>query len=514
LAQRRFRYLTVEHLWPLIAIAGVFVVVATYPIRPHDFWWHLRVGQEIAASGSIPEIDTFSYTMTGAPYESYASYWLVEVVYHFLYGLGALPLVIAAHAVVVTAAYVIVLWLSTRSSGSVRLGSVGALYAAALGFDNWNVRPQAVAYLFFAVCLFAILSYRERPRRWLLVLPPLAIALWVNCHGSFVLGLALLGIWLADSIWAALRQVTRTRVSGGPAVRTDMASVGISAILLLVSVVASLLNPRGPQVFSYVATISRNVVIRSLVVEWQPPTLDTLGGAVFIVALLLVTVLFLVSPRRPDPFTLLAYTGFAFLGLHSLRSIIWFGLVLAPSVSAQLASTWTGWRLLRTRAANPSRPPGALSCVLNHLIAVIVLAGAIGSLPWLKHTLPLPPRKAGLVSLETPVEAVNILLDQRPPRQIFNELGFGSYLIWAAREYPVYIDTRIELYPVSQWTEYVSVSAAEPGWEERLAARGVNTLLLNPETQPALVQAAGRSPDWRIIWGDANAVLLTRTEQP
>ena len=71
------------------------------------------------------------------------------------------------------------------------------------------------------------------------------------------------------------------------------------------------------------------------------------------------------------------------------------------------------------------------------------------SLPWFKHLLPLPLKKAGLISYETPVAATQVLLREHPPGPIFNEQGFGSYLIWAAQpDYPVFVDTRLELYPL------------------------------------------------------------------
>ena len=44
------------------------------------------------------------------------------------------------------------------------------------------------------------------------------------------------------------------------------------------------------------------------------------------------------------------------------------------------------------------------------------------ALPWFKHLLPLPPIKAGLISAETPIAATQVLLRERPPGPIFNEL--------------------------------------------------------------------------------------------
>ncbi|MBN1261812.1 MAG: hypothetical protein JXB35_14135, partial [Anaerolineae bacterium] len=68
---KALRHLSIEHLWPLAVLVGIFVFVNTHPIRPHDFWWHAAVGREIVTTGQIPQIDTYSFTAPGAPYLSY-----------------------------------------------------------------------------------------------------------------------------------------------------------------------------------------------------------------------------------------------------------------------------------------------------------------------------------------------------------------------------------------------------------------------------------------------------------
>jgi len=514
LKQYRVPKLKIEYLWPLIAIAGIFIIVATHPIRPHDFWWHLRAGEEIFLTRSIPTIDTYSYTMAGGPYDNYAAYWLVEIAYYLVYQLGQLPVIIILHALVVTAAYALLLFLARRASGSWRIGTLAVLFAAALGIDNWNVRPQAAGYLFFALCLWAILSYREHAWPWLLAIPPLAILLWVNSHGSFVLGFILLVIWIADALWAAVWPVLHTRGREEPFVRLGLRQVRTPLGILAISLVTSLLNPRGAGIFGYVGAISANPAIRSLVTEWDPPTLNSFTGILFVGMFLLMAIVFAVSPRRPSAFAFLSYTVFGLIAFSASRSVVWFGLVLVPPLAEHLTALSASFASHRELGSITVRSPGAAATSLNYMIAFFVLVGVIASLPWFKHLLPLSGRKAGLVSLETPVAAVNVLLDRRLPRELFNEMGFGSYLIWAAPDYPVYIDTRVELYPTSQWMEYQRLSAAESGWEGRLEARGVRTLLLNPEAQPALVQAARASRLWQVVWEDASAVLLMRREVP
>ena len=58
--QPLWQRLSIEHLWALAVLACIWAFVATHPIRPHDFWWHLEIGHEIVQTGQVPTHDTFS----------------------------------------------------------------------------------------------------------------------------------------------------------------------------------------------------------------------------------------------------------------------------------------------------------------------------------------------------------------------------------------------------------------------------------------------------------------------
>jgi hypothetical protein len=111
------------------------------------------------------------------------------------------------------------------------------------------------------------------------------------------------------------------------------------------------------------------------------------------------------------------------------------------------------------------------------------------------------------------VEATRFLLEEQPPGPLFHTMSFGSYLAWEAQpEYPVFVDSRIELYPLEVWGDYIQISAAAPGWEERLGAYGVRTLMVSPQEQAGLVEAAETSPNWEEIYADDAAVVFMHTE--
>jgi len=499
-ARRRLPGLSIEHLWPLAVLAGVFVLVSTNPIRPHDFWWHLEAGQEIVASGRIPSVDAFSSTMAGTPYNNYASFWLMEVAYHFLYAAGGPALVLFFHSLLVTAAYALLLRLCWRASRSWRIAAASTLFAAALGFDNWNVRPQALAFTAGVVLLSAIYGYRARPRRWLLALPPVALLIWANGHGSFVIGLLMLGVWLVDEMLAVVQK--RFVQQGG----WHLTRVWPPALTLLASAVACLVNPRGIDTLSYVTHLSGNPVIRGLVPEWAPPSFAERSGALFLVTLLLCAVVLAISPRRPSRFQLLTYVAFGALALSTSRGVIWFGIVMAPVLAEHLEALFS-----RRASTRPGRPNSRVRQAQNTLLIAVLLGGVVLALPWFKHLLPLPARKAGLISRETPIAATQVLLREHPPGSIFNELSFGSYLIWAAQpDYPVFVDTRLELYPLAVWRDYLEISAGGEGWEAKLDRYGVKTLMLSPTAQPGLLAAVRDSPGWHLLYEDAAAALFVR----
>ncbi|MEA3338247.1 MAG: hypothetical protein U9R25_20350 [Chloroflexota bacterium] len=504
--------LRIEHVWALSVLFVIFFFASTHPLRPHDFWWHLRAGQVIAATGAIPTVDQFSYTMAGTPYDNFAAFWLVELAFFGLYSLGGPASVIFSNAVVITAACAVLLVLCWQVSGNWRAAAAGTFFAALLGYNDWNVRPQDAAFLLGAIFLWAIYAYRRQPRSWLLAVFPMTMLLWANSHGSFTVGFLMLGIWLANAVGQALyRRVASGEWISARQVVPPAAALGLSAM-------AALVNPRGAGLISYVGSLAANPAVQKLATEWAAPSFGTVSGTIFFLGLLLVVVLLVVSPLRPGLFEVLTLLLFAGLALRTSRGISWFGLALAPIVSRHLVAAANRVGSMpdrRVPEGSVREGDGRQYPVLNYLIAAGLVVGMVFSTPWLKDRLPLPAFRRNLISDETPVVATDFMKQQQLPGKLFHEMGFGSYLIWAAYpDYQVFVDPRIELYPLSLWQEYQSLSAAEGDWQQRLVDMGVNTLMLGPKNQRGLVEAARQSPNWRQVYTDPAAVIFIRTGGP
>ena len=62
------------------------------------------------------------------------------------------------------------------------------------------MRPQLLALPLFALFLAATTIWQQR--RWVFVALPLGMVVWTNLHGSFPLGLALVGSALLGRLWS------------------------------------------------------------------------------------------------------------------------------------------------------------------------------------------------------------------------------------------------------------------------------------------------------------------------
>lgn len=495
---RRIKFhFSIEHLWGLVVITGIFIFVNTHPIRPYDFWWHITVGKEIVTNGSIPTVDVYSYTEAGQPYLSYQMFWLMEVILYSVYKLGGPELVVFLQSLMITCAYLVIFWICRLTSKSWRIAAMGVLFAAALGINDWNVRPQGITFLLASLYLLAIYEYRNKPHWGWLVIFPAGMLVWVNSHGTFVIGLALIGIWWGQEIWTAIRQrIVHEQI-------IEAKRIIVPGIMFTITLLMCLLNPRGTGIINYVETLTSNGVVQNMVTEWAAPTFGTWMGILFFCGMIGSALLMIVSPKRPDFFQIATFLVFGILGLKTSRGSVWFGIVMAPIVAEHVAATVLRYQKAERKTANHEG-----SRILNYSFALMICVMGVISIPWLKGNLPLPSAKAGLISTETPVQATEFLLKDNPPGRMFNSMSFGSYIIWSAYpQYQVFVDSRIELFPENVWLDYFRISNAEGDWEAQLREYGVNTLMLSPVEQPALVKAISQSSDWKLVYQDPVALI-------
>ncbi len=442
---------------PVIAFCAVFALVLFLPpiLNDADTLWQIRTGEWILDHHAIPHTDPFSFTTGGRAW--YAHEWLAETLMALCWRTMGMVgvMVLAAAATGLTAA--IVLYDTRRF-----LPGIYALLALVIAFSNaapsMLARPHLLAWPCLAIWCGGIAAARARqaaPSFWLLPV----MLIWVNLHGSFIVGLLLSGAFMVEALCDRGADLRRVLTGWGA--------------FVLGSCVVVLLNP------DFVAGALfpiRMIGMKSLawIGEWEPVDF----GRIQLLELMILGGLALgfSGQVRLPPIRMLILLGLVHGALSHARNGQLLGLV-----GVLILAEPFGAALGRGKAATPARPWSQLAAVAV-LLGLAALAGRI--------MLPLEPTRTG--------EAFAAVIEQIPAalrvRRVLNDYGLGGPLIFHG-ERP-FIDSRADLYGDAFLAEYRAISSGDRGALDRaLSAYGIAWTIF-PAAMP-VVAALDQTPGWR-----------------
>lgn len=188
-AQRRYRRLRIFAFVALVPTVVAVLLATLGPITSGDLWWHLRTGEWILTSGSLPSTDPFSHTAGDTHWvlQEYGS----QVLFALAYRVGGFWALKALGAALALATLVVVF---SRAKAELRTPWAVLFTAAfALLFAlKWELRPHLISVLFFfwlERCLFprgrslTAKRFTTPPPRRLLELALLSMV-WVQLHAE------------------------------------------------------------------------------------------------------------------------------------------------------------------------------------------------------------------------------------------------------------------------------------------------------------------------------------------
>ena len=493
-------------VWRLLPIVAAFAYAASIPIMHSDLFYTLANGRLMVERGEFPlQGDPFTYAPAVAG--AYDQPWLAQLAFFASERLGGLAGVSLLHALAIASALSVLVWLLgsavvrvspagllRRQGGAGPMATAGlALVGLVLAGTNFNIRPQSLAFLPFALCLALVRTTGPR-QRWAIPAMLVVSAVWANVHGSFTLAVVIAGAHAAGTLLELARR--RDSLVLGAVFRHRVALTGAA-------LVGTALNPAGPAVWAYALSVGDNPIVRQNIQEWWPTTaLATLTAQLFFASLPLIFMALLVRRKQVRADDVLLLVGLAALALTTQRAVMWFGLA-APIV---LAGT-----------LGPARPRAVREMGwVNGLLLVALSAIMLLSLPTFRAVNPLLAEQlrngpgGGFLSADHPVGAVEYLATA-PSGRVFSRMEWGGYLAWSLWPHDsVFLDARIERHPPQAWRDYFSILAAEPGWQGLLNEYGADYLLVEQSAFPELVRQADASPQWRRVYSDDLSVLYAR----
>jgi hypothetical protein len=469
--------LSLSDVWLVTAVLLPVVAALEASLSSVDLAYHIRAGNDMLNTHSLIRTDTYTFTASGRSWVD--PQWLSQLLFALVHRAGGWAGLHVLRAALVGAIFLFVV-LACRARGvSRRSAAALTIGAFVVSVGGLGLRPQLIGMLFFAMTTFLVFQRDQHPLALWLV--PAIVAVWANTHGSFFLGpLIVLLIYLDD---VRRRSATRNRVLA----------------VLLASLAAVALNPFGLRVWSYAASLSTNPVITRFVTEWQPPEVRDVVGAIFYVSAFGV-VAFLARRSAPTPWTTLTLLGVFFvIGIIAVRGVFWWALV-APVVVAELIAQDHS-----TPRASSIGVPAANAAIVGLLVIL-----TISALPWWRADNPLA-NSPQLVTDAPPGITAELRRVLTPGDRIFNPQRWGSWFEFALPEYPVAVDSRIEVLPTSVWQAYTNVSFGREGWQRILDQWKVSVVVAHTEQQHELIPIIRRDPGWRLAYRERDGLVFVRT---
>jgi hypothetical protein len=461
-----------------------------------DTGWHIRTGEWILETRSVPTHDLFSFSRSGASW--FAWEWLSDVIFAALARQWGLAGVVAlAGCVIVLAAVVVFRHMLWRGADAlVSLGAV--LVCVGASSIHFLARPHVFSLLLLAVSLWIVERDRRQPGAAVWLLVPLS-AVWVNLHSGFFALPACLAVLAAGTAIEAWLDRKRRR--------EKWSSLRRYAGLAGASLAASLVNPYGIGLHRHIAGYLTSDWIRNTVDEFQSPKFRS-ENLLHFEALLLATLLvagYLMTRKRVADALLVLF--WAHLALASVRHVPVFAVVSAPLAAAEISRLWQRraqwwspqsvgrilWTLGRDLAASFRR----LS------VWSAVLAGAVLLLtPASRWPRDFPESKF-------PVSLIRAEQNRLVRARVFTSDEWGDYLIYSGwPQQKVFIDGRSDFYGPLIGGEYLRLMQGQSGWETLFGKYGFGLALI-PRQWP-LVALLDRDPAWRRIREDRLGVLYER----
>jgi len=462
-------------------VGGIFLSARDFQVDP-DLWWHVKVGESILATHRFPATDPYSFTVHGQPWLAYE--WLGEAVLAAAQRIGGIRglevLLIALGSAVMLAIYA----FATIRARNSKAGFAATAILLSLAAASFSLRPQMFGYLFLVLTLTALELFRQGKRSALWWLP-LLMLLWVNTHGSWIIGMGVIfAHWMSGLFEFRIGGIEARRWS-----EDERKRISLAFLLCLCTLP---ITPYGTRIamspIEFAASLPLNI---AYILEWQPMQFNLFGGKIFLLLLFgfIVAQTSMKLTWRLEEFGLYLFgTMMAFLHIRFLLLFVPFA---APIFAMILARWIKGYERRKDRL----------------LLNALLMAGVAIALV---HYFPSRDALEKIVAQRWPVGAVEYLDRHEVPGPMYNAYFYGGYLVWSrGPEHKVFIDGRGDLYERGGvFADYLHISRIQPGALGVLRNYGIQSCLLERDEPLGTVLAA--STDWKRIYQDGVAAIYVR----
>ncbi len=463
-----------------LILAGVYWKCGK-DIADPDIWWHLRNAQHLLATSHFPNFDTYSFSAAGSAWLNHE--WLSEIFYHVVFRALGLRGVFLLYSTVAAILILAVFVLAMLESKDPFAAAITTTFGSLLAIVGFGPRTQHFGWLCFIGIYTILLRFRsgKESKLWLV---PLLFCLWINCHGSWLIGLIIYGIFLS----AGLIRRDIGRLTAAPWTNSQLKKLFLTGIA---SVFALFINPFGYRLVTYPFDMMFHQKLNiANVEEWASVNFNDPRGKLVAFILGAVLLIALNSRKRWRIGDAILTAFVLYCGLTHIRFLLLTGIVLPPILSPYLGRLST-------------YKPGYERRFLNSALLTTMVAVCICCMP-----------SARILDTEVaeffPVRAVEYLRMHPQSGHIFNVYQWGGYLEWKLPQTKTFIDSRTDIFEykgvLKDYLDIITLSNSQ----EILDRYQVQYILYPSET--SLPYFISKSSQWERIYHDKQAVIYRRVQ--
>ncbi len=396
----------------------------------------------------------------------------------------------------ISLSYTMLFKLMQKERGNIFLTVFMILLTIVSSIFHWLARPHIFSLLLFVIIYYYLEQFQSGHIQTLYFFP-LLILFWVNLHGGFISGFILISVYLIGNL-------VKFILPGDEAKKLYRQKTKVLTLILLTCLFVSLINPYGLEVMLYPMKLISQGSIIDYIAEFQSPNFHHLLLVPSKYFLLLMILLIGILKKNLDVIEILLIILFANMALFSQRFTPLFCIVAAPIFvrNAQWIFNQTKSRfvdLFQRKSNDICLMDASASGYLWLVVGILIMTLAVAT-NRIEHKFD-ESRK--------PVEAVNFLKKVSLKGNMFNDDEFGDYIIYSAYpQYKVFIDSRVDMYGVDQFKDYLTMVYFKPGWEKIIEKYKINWMILNSDS--IFSRYLMERKDWRLIYSDRVANILVR----
>ncbi len=513
-----------------------FLLYNSFSYLDPDFGWHLKVGEQIWLKKAVPRFEYYDYTLEGKTWVDHE--WLINLINFLIYSKFGYIALNFLFAFIILITLIILNIFTQKYFIKNKNVFLSILFFQAFGViamsPHLGVRMQEITVLNLTVLLIILCSYNQNKKiSTILWLIPL-FYFWACSHAGFLIGIVLLFLWLIiNIIKIALKKYSTKFYYLNLNNTLNFKELSKALLIIILSIISTTLTPYGLKLYSFLSEYASNTYYLTHIKEWLPIYYFSLNYyqisylAIALSFLLLYSYFAFTRNQfyKINLWNFCLFMLFFVLAIKSRRHFPLFFVVSFPFIIYFLTN-----HLFSHLKINLSNFPRLIKI---YLILALFFAGSFfvvktnfTSNPFINYNF----------CQKYPCEAIKFLKNnpQYSKLKIFNEYGWGGFMIWTWPKKRLFIDGRLPQYEfaghtiLEEYNDFFKRGEAEKklkqyniqlvllkkpqpiqaDWLERFIFSFNENDFKNPTNY--LTNYLKNSPNWKLVYDDKISYIYVK----